>query len=224
MSRRPGGAQRIPRPTDWHPGSLPPWIGRDLSVLDDLEQIERRLLDRLSLVSTDGSLPPGTWRPSAVLVGVTHDGSCPSLLLTRRADHLRNHAGEVSFPGGRMEPGESPHDAALREAHEEIALRPSVVRTLGVLSPLTTVVSDSFITPVVARVGDIDGVRVDPGEVARVFTVPVAEFVRIDTYSCESWITSRGEIDVHFFHLDDETVWGATARMIVALLDVLTAP
>lgn len=224
MSRRPGGAQRIPRPEHWRAGTLPAWSGRDLSVLDDLEQIEHRLLSRLALAPTDDSMPPGTWRPSAVLVGVTHDSAGPSLLLTRRADHLRNHAGEVSFPGGRMEPGESPHDTALREAHEEIALPPSKVRALGVLSPLTTMVSDSFITPVVARVGDIDDVRVDPGEVARVFTVPVAEFARVDTYTCESWMTPRGEIDVHFFHLDDETVWGATARMIVALLDLLTAP
>jgi 8-oxo-dGTP pyrophosphatase MutT (NUDIX family) len=195
-----------------------------LSVLRDLEQMEHRLLDRLPLSPPNAPAPPGTWRPSAVLVGVAHEASGPSLLLTRRADHLRNHAGEVSFPGGRMEPGESPHDTALREAHEEIALPPSSVRALGVLSPLTTVVSDSFITPVVARVGDVGTVQVDPGEVARVFTVPVAEFTRADTYSCEVWGTPRGTIDVHFFHLDDETVWGATARMIVGLLDVLTAP
>ena len=222
MTHRAGGTQRIPRPTEWRDGKLPPWAGRDLSVLGDVDEIERRLVSRLAPTVVDAA-PSGTWRPSAVLVGVTDENGAPSLLLTRRADHLRNHAGEVSFPGGRMEPGETPHDTALREAHEEIALPPSLVRPVGVLPSLTTVVSDSHITPVVARVGTFPSLRVDPGEVARVFTVPVAEFARTDTYASEMWSTPRGEIDVHFFRLDDETVWGATARMIVTLLDVLTA-
>lgn len=223
MTYRAGGTQRIPRPAQWRQGDLPPWSGRDLSVLGDVDEIERRLVSRLASTIVDVA-PFGTWRPSAVLVGVTDDGGAPSLLLTRRADHLRNHAGEVSFPGGRMEPGETPHETALREAHEEIALPPSHVRPVGVLPSLTTVVSDSHITPVVARVETAAKLRIDPGEVARVFTVPVAEFARSDTYASETWSTPRGDIGVHFFRLDDETVWGATARMIVALLDVLTAP
>lgn len=123
-----------------------------------------------------------------------------------------------------MEPGETPHDTALREAHEEIALPPSHVRPVGVMASLTTVVSDSHITPVVARVDTPAPLRVDPAEVARVFTVPVVEFTRGDTYASEMWSTPRGEIGIHLFRLDDETVWGATARMIVTLLDVLTAP
>lgn len=150
------------------------------------------------------------------------DGAKPSLLLTRRADHLRNHAGEVSFPGGRMEEGEAPHDTAVREAHEEISLPPEAVRALGVLPSLTTVVSDSHITPVVAHVEPCSDLVVDPGEVARVFTVPISDFARADTYVSESWQTAGGERDVHFFHLDDETVWGATARVIVSFLDLLT--
>ena len=123
-----------------------------------------------------------------------------------------------------MEPGETAHETALREAHEEIALPPSNVRPVGLLPSLTTVVSDSHITPVVARVQTPPVFRIEPGEVARVFTVPLTEFVRTDTYASELWSTPRGEIDIHFFRLDDETVWGATARMIVALLDILTTP
>ena len=223
MTRRAGGAQRIPRPPEWRIGDAPPWAGRDLSVLNDVDGIEHRLQSRLA-ANVGASPPPGSWRPSAVLVGLTIEAGSPSLLLTRRADHLRNHAGEVSFPGGRMEQGETPHETALREAHEEIALPPSHVRPMGLLPSLTTVVSDSHITPVVARVATPAPLRVDPGEVARVFTVPVTEFVRVDTYTSEIWSAPRGEVGVHFFHLDDETVWGATARMIVALLDVITAP
>ena len=147
--------------------------------------------------------------------GVAH------LVLTRRADHLRNHRGEVSFPGGRMEHGEDPWTTALREAHEEIALPPAHVERVGHLPPLTTYVSNSLITPVVGRVNGSPEFVADPGEVARVFTVPLADLVRTDTYSCETWQSPRGSIDIHFFHLDDETIWGATARVLHTLLTTL---
>ena len=163
-------------------------------------------------------------RPSAVLIPllITSDG--PSVLLTRRADHLRSHKGEISFPGGRMEPNETPHQTALREAHEEVALPPDVVTIIGTLEPIATFVSNSHITPVIALVEGEPALRADPGEVARIMTVPLHNLARQDTYRNEWWSSDRGEINIHFFELDDETVWGATGRLLHQLIDAITTP
>lgn len=223
---RAGGAQHIPRPDTWRVGPAPAWRSRDVSVLADLDEVVNRLAGGSSSIPHAELSQP--WvadaRASAVLIPlVVHDGAA-SVVLTRRADHLRNHRGEVSFPGGRMEEGETPWQTALREAHEEIALPPDRASPVVELAPLTTFVSNSLITPVVARIDVLPELRPDPAEVARVFTLPLVDLVREDTYSCETWSTPRGDIDIHFFHLDDETVWGATARMLHALVDAVTRP
>ncbi|MET0160594.1 MAG: CoA pyrophosphatase, partial [Acidimicrobiales bacterium] len=89
--------------------------------------------------------------PSAVLLAL-HDGpEGAEVVLTRRAQALRRHRGEISFPGGRLEPGETPEAGALREAHEEVALDPGAVELVGRLSTLSTVSSLSHIVPVVGR-------------------------------------------------------------------------
>lgn len=225
MTRRSGGAQHIPRPVDWRPGPPAPWHGRDLSILDDHATVQARLAALLDGTTRGGVAVGGeSPRPSAVLVGLLEHADAPSLLLTRRADHLRNHKGEVSFPGGRLEPGEDVVGAALREAREEVGLDHGRVRPLGVLPSLRTWVSDSLITPVVATVAPGAAFSVDPGEVARVFEHPLRDLVRNDTFSSEIWTTPRGETALPFFHLDDETIWGATARIIAHLIDVLTTP
>ena len=197
-------------------------MNRDFSVLNDIEEISRRLhLHVASDLPVNLDLKQewvASSRPSAVLMPllVTNDG--PSVLLTRRADHLRSHKGEISFPGGRMEPDETPLQTALREAHEEVALPHDVVTIIGTLEPIATFVSNSHITPVVALVNGEPDLRADPGEVARIMTVPLHNLARQDTYRNEWWSTDRGDINIHFFELDDETVWGATARMLQDLL------
>ena len=131
---------------------------------------------------------------------------------------LRNHRGEVSFPGGRMDPGETALDAALREAHEEVGLEPGAVRPHGELEHLNTVVSRSYIVPKVATVRNRPSLQPHEPEVDRVLWVPLAEFTRPDTYRSERWGNMPVDRVLHFFHLDDETVWGATAHMLVDLL------
>jgi len=222
VNRRSGGAQNIPRPDAWRVGPPAPWSGRDLSVLSDHAVVRERLSAVVGplngVVAVGGESP----RPSAVLVGFVESAAIPALLLTRRADHLRNHRGEVSFPGGRLEAGETAVEAALREAHEEVGLEPSRVHIHGTLPPLRTWVSDSLITPVVAGITGAGGWTIDEGEVARVFEHPLTDFVREDTYASEVWTTPRGESTLPFFHLDDETIWGATARIVAGLIELLT--
>lgn len=227
MNRRPGGNQNIPRPEKWRAGDAPSWSSHDLSLLHDFAQVQERMHSHIQ--AQEGVAVPFTeeWlstsRPSAVLIPLVDTSDGPSVVLTRRADHLRNHKGEISFPGGRMETDELPHHTALREAHEEIGLPHEVVSVLGTLPPIATFVSNSHITPVVGTLSHLPALVADPGEVARVFTVPLHELARDDTYRNEWWVTPRGEINIHFFELDDETIWGATGRLLYQLVSALTA-
>ena len=162
-----------------------------------------------------------TARVSAVLVALVDHVDGPSVILTRRTDHLRNHPGQISFPGGRVEESESIHAAAIREAHEEIGLDPQHVHIIGELDPLTTFVSNSLIIPVVARIDGQPTFTLQEEEVARVLTTPLHDLAREDTYRNEWWSRPQGDINIHFFELDDETVWGATGRILRQLIDVV---
>jgi 8-oxo-dGTP pyrophosphatase MutT (NUDIX family) len=169
-------------------------------------------------------------RPSAVLVLVADDDAGNAgVLLTRRSTALRNHAGEISFPGGRIDPGETEVAAALREANEEVGLDPAAVEIIGELDHLATIVSRSHIVPVIGRATAQLSLAPRSPEVERIMWVPLAELVRADTYRAERWMFPAGlggaqesrERVLYFFELDDETVWGATARILIDLLSRL---
>ena len=157
-------------------------------------------------------------RASAVLIALADGEQGAEVLLTRRSRHMRNHKGEISFPGGRMDPGETPPETALREAHEEVGLDPSLVTLFAELDHLSTVVSRSHIVPLVGRLPQIIPFGPASPEVERVFWLPLAELVRPDTYHSERWGRTPTDRLLHFFELEDETVWGATAFMLVDLL------
>jgi mutator protein MutT len=162
-------------------------------------------------------------RASAVLVALADGEQGAEVLLTRRSRHMRNHKGEISFPGGRMDPGETPVQTALREAHEEVGLDPALVTVFAELDHLSTVVSRSHIVPVVGRLPEIVPLGPASSEVERVIWLPLGELVRPDTYHAERWGRSPTDRLLHFFELEDETVWGATAFMLVDLLSRIAA-
>ena len=209
---RLGGGQIVPRPSDWRPGPPPAW---EPSAEVDLDRI-------LSVVPAADSpmLPafPGA-RHSSVLVTLADAPGGPQVLLTRRSWALRTHRGEISFPGGRIDPGETPTHAALREAHEEVGLEPELVAVRGELTHLNTVASRSYIVPKVATVERPLTLEAQTMEVERVMWVPLAELTRPDTYHSERWSWGPTDRTLHFFQLDDETIWGATARILVDLLE-----
>jgi 8-oxo-dGTP pyrophosphatase MutT (NUDIX family) len=159
-------------------------------------------------------------RPSAVLVVLSDGADGAEVLLTRRSMQLSSHRGEVSFPGGRVDAGEGYDAAALREAHEEVGLHPDQVRLVGHLQPLGTYVSRSWIVPVVARVPEPLPLVGATAEVDRVLWVPVRDLTMPGTFREEYWRMGDAERPLFFFELDDETVWGATARMLHQLLRV----
>lgn len=166
---------------------------------------------------------------SAVLAGlyeeIAGDGQ-PSVVLTRRSKRLRSHSGEVSFPGGRQEPGEELWVTALREAAEEISLDPSFVMHLGELDHLRTVSSHSWIVPYVAEITDphvvIPTLQAAPDEVELVLHVGLHELLEQDVFREELWTFGEFTRPVFFFEIEGDTVWGATAAMLRNLLSIIT--
>lgn len=157
-------------------------------------------------------------RVSAVLIVLVDGSDGAEVLLTRRSMEMRTHRGEISFPGGRLDPGETPIETALREAHEEVGLDPSTPRVVGELEHLNTIVSRSYIVPIVSVLDHRPTLEARTGEVDRVLWTPVSELTRSGTYRLERWGSPPLDRPLHFFELDDETVWGATAHMLVELL------
>jgi 8-oxo-dGTP pyrophosphatase MutT (NUDIX family) len=207
----------IPRPETWRPGGPPPWAAeaeRSLGLDDVLAAVRRQGAPRpVSPAFPDARL-------SAVLIALSDGDEGAEVLLTRRAAHLRNHKGEISFPGGRVDGGETAPEAALREAHEEVLLDPALVEIVGELDHLNTIVSRSYIVPIVGRLTQRPVLRPSSAEVDRILFVPLAELRRTDTYREEVWGAPPTDRAIHFFELDDETVWGATGRMLVQLLSI----
>ena len=204
------GSQIIPRPPVWSLGPVAPW---PLGAEPTLAGVLRGVPDTVTPV------PPLTEsRPSSVLVLLTDVGDGPEMLLTRRSWEMRSHRGEVSFPGGRMDPGETALDTALREANEEVGLDPTLVTVHGELDPLHTAVTRSYIVPKVGTVTERLDLQAQTIEVERVLWVPLAQFTRAGAYRSEHWGDPPIDRTLHFFELEDETVWGATARIIVDLL------
>lgn len=163
-------------------------------------------------------------RPSAVLAVLADGPDGAEVLLTRRSMHMSSHRGEVSFPGGRLDPGETFVEAALREAHEEVGLSPEAVEVVGQLHPIGTWVSRSWIVPIVGRLVEplplASPLHGRTNEVDRVLWVPLHDLTEPGTFREEWWHTVLGERPIYFFELDDETVWGATARLLHQLLRV----
>ena len=209
-----GGPQKIPRPRDWTSGEPAPWPHRGVV---DLDIVERRLSTRIPGYQQTGAPPPK--RHSAVLIVLYSDPE-PTVVLTRRTQQMRAHSGEVSFPGGAQDPGESLWDTACREAREEIGLDTSLAEKIGELDHLTTVSSQARIVPYVARLSKTPSLLANPDEVDEILHVPLAELLLPNVYREERWRWpgSDQQRPVYFFYLHGNTVWGATANLLRQLL------
>lgn len=183
-----------------------------------LEPVERAdaLRDQL-----EGQRPNA--RKAAVLIGLFEQEGEATLIFIRRASTLRSHSGEIAFPGGAVdETDESPVRAALREAQEEIGLHPARAEVLGIMQPVFTVVSNFLITPVVAYLPQGPGeLRLEASEVADLLLLPLRGLADPAIAHTEVWRRDGLERTVYFYDYGASRVWGATARMLNALLGLL---
>lgn len=161
---------------------------------------------------------------AAVLVPIVDHASGLSVLLTRRASHLKNHPGQISFPGGRIEARDGgPLEAALRETEEEIGLSRQHVQFVGYLDP-HLVMTGYWITPVVAFVQPGFALKIDASEVESTFEVPLVHILDTANHQARERMLGQVPIQVHDIPYLDYNIWGATAGILMALYRLLLQP
>ncbi len=216
-----GGVQQIPRPVSARRGNEAPWISvpdaqRTLSLGGIREAITMFGPPRPSVL--EGT----SVRASAVLVPLYEDDGEVKVVLTRRAQHLRAHRGEVSFPGGGQDPGEDLVTTALREAREETAMDTSQIEIVGELDHLQTITSRSFIVPYVGFLPAKPDLAASPSEVELILHVSLDELLSDGVFREERWGLPPLDHAIYFFEVVGDTIWGATAAMLRNLLALST--
>lgn len=190
----------------------------------------RRALAGAQAPSSDYDLNPETvlpegrkLRPAGVLVPVLVQGGAARVILTKRSSALKHHPGQIAFPGGKQDPGDPTIiDAALREAHEEIALAPDNVEVLGTL-PAHETVTGFLVTPVIGLIRAPFTPIPEAGEVEEVFDVPLAHVLDTEKFTIEGRRWRGSKRRYYAVPYGPYYIWGATARILRAMADAVRA-
>ena len=185
---------------------------------DLAERLRRALAQGAAEPPIEGDYPELRAQASnaaAVLIAITNR-SDPGMLLTVRREHLRTHAGQIAFAGGRVEPGEDAVAAALREAHEEILLDPAAVEIVGSIEPYKTV-TGYRVTPVLGVVPADLPLTPHEHEVAELFEAPLAFLLDAANHRLQTALLQERERRYYEILWNGRRIWGATAAMIVNL-------
>lgn len=200
-------------------GDLRDWISRHLDPLEDREPAAGQWID--DSIGPAQAAAPGEPRPAAVLVGLVERPQGYTVLLTRRADTLRNHTGQIALPGGRRDPGETAWETALREAEEEVGLDRRFVSLAGLSTPMLTH-SGYMITPVVGFIQPGFELAPNPHEVADIFETPFGFLM--DPANHEERVHEFDDGQTRNYYAmthDDRFIWGVTARILRSLYERL---
>ncbi len=200
-------------------GELRAWIEHHLDPLEEGQASEGG--SDFDLGANAFPNEPVELTPAAVLVGLIEREYGYSVLLTRRADTLRRHTGQIALPGGRCDPGETIWQTALREAHEEVGLAPDYVSLAGLSSPYRTG-TGFLVTPVVGFIQPGFSLAANPAEVADIFETPFGFLMDPANHEQHERQAPTGETR-RFYAMthEDRFIWGATAGMLRALYDRL---
>ena len=220
-----GGQQRIPRPESFRVAGPPPWAGLDPAESRlSLHDVRERLLHSPPGAAPTSLVPDSV--AAAVLVPLVEVRGEAHILFIKRPETMSTHRGEIAFPGGKIDPAldADVRAAALREAHEEIGLAPGLVEVVARLTGVATAASRFTITPFVGFLASRPDLVPNPAEVVRVLEVPLSELMDASLYREERWDAFQRDMSVFFFELADETIWGATARILTDLLTRLVTP
>jgi len=165
---------------------------------------------------------PVTARQAAALILLYPGEHGPSFPLTVRHEDLPHHPGQISLPGGGLDPGEDPIAGALREAHEEIGIHPRDVRIIGALSSLWVIVSNFLVHPYIAVADARPEFRAHPREVAALIEAPVKAFTDSARIRQQERIRDGLAVRYPYFDVEGHHVWGATAMMLGEFSEILT--
>ena len=174
---------------------------------------------RTRLETGPASEPPVDAELAAVLVPILLAEPGPRVVFTKRTDTLSRHAGEISFPGGLSDPGEPVAATALREAQEELGLRPSDVELLGALPAVHTRVTGILIVPFVGLLHRDPAFTPNAAEIADVLEFPLADLIAAGTE--REFEHNGARFQTFVFEMEGHVIWGATARILQSLVDVL---
>jgi 8-oxo-dGTP pyrophosphatase MutT (NUDIX family) len=208
-------------------GDLRDWIGQHLDPLEAHDPATGGpgtggpIASDFDLSKAYPNEVDGPLTPASVLIALVERDHGLSVILTRRADTLRRHTGQIALPGGRRDPGETPWQTALREAHEEIGLEPAFVNVVGLSTPYRTG-TGYLITPVVGFVRPGFTLAANPDEVADIFETPfgfLMDPANVEEHERE--LPSGEKRRFYAYTHEDRFIWGATAGMLRALYDRL---
>jgi len=184
--------------------------------------MEQRLRQALSCRQKQHIVEPG-WVPSAVLVPIYYKGGQYYLLFIKRTEKVKEHKGQISFPGGAYGEGDGTLlNTALRESDEEVGLAPGEVEILGVLDDIVTKTSGYIISPFVALIPWPYQFKINREEVEEIIEVPISVLQDKSCVHQETEIIEGEAVTSYFYHYQGRVIWGATARILNQFLDILT--
>jgi len=177
------------------------------------------------LLSAQQAKPTGPARPAAVLIPFFEEANAPHLLFTRRSTAVLEHGGEISFPGGALEPQDaSLLHTALRETREEIGLTVAADAVLGALPPVSTMVSNYSVTPFVAVLEALPALQLNRHEIEAMLHVPLAHLRDPANLREEERQLGGTTRRLYFYDYGPHVIWGATGRILHELLELLSGP